>query len=408
MSAPSRTVARMSSRSSGDAELDELASVVQAGPGPIPDDGVFAVRSFAGPERYAEIMDPIRVAHLTDQHFGRVTPMQVQKRALELVREGKPDMVVITGDFVCHSQLYLDAMVEALATIEAPTFAVLGNHDHWSGADEVRRGLRKAGVELLDNAHTTITLRHQKLQVLGLDDAYTGHADAEKALRGLHTSVPTLALSHIAEEADRLWARGIPMVLSGHTHAGQITLAKMHEMLVGRVAGHRYVHGLYGDRRAPSPMGSVYVGAGIGAAVMPVRIGERAKREVAFFDLGVAPDASVDEHHVSQIPLPGRKPSEATQRKRALAVMKKRMKRERRTGEDRRDSAREGRGRRKDGARRRGAQSGCDARKCSAESAPMQPEPAAVTACRHRLSCTSPTANTPGTLVSTVPGLVTT
>lgn len=340
----------MSSRGSGDAELDELASIVQKGPGSIPDDGAFAIRSFAGPQRYAEMMDPIRVAHLTDQHFGRVTPMQIQKRALELTKAGKPDLVVITGDFVCHSQLYIDAMIEALSSIEVPTFAVLGNHDHWSGADEVRRGLRKAGVELLDNAHTTITIRHQKLQVLGLDDAYTGHADPEKALRGLRHDVPTLALSHIAEEADLLWARGIPLVLAGHTHAGQITLARMHEMLIGRVAGHRYVHGLYGDRRAPAPMGSVYVGAGIGAAVMPVRLGERAKREVAFFELGVPPDAAKNEHHVSQPPMPGRKPSEAVQRRRALAVLKKQLKRERRNGVDRRSAPREGgsRGRRHD------------------------------------------------------------
>src|SRR5690606_27979933 len=105
----------------------------------------------------------------------------------------------------------------------------------------------------------------------------------------------------------------------------------------------------YGDRRAPAPMGSVYVGAGIGAAVMPVRIGERAKREVAFFDLGVAPAEDAREHHASQMPMPGRKPSEATQRKRQLAVMKKQLKRERRSGDDRRDAARgETRGRRKD------------------------------------------------------------
>jgi uncharacterized protein len=339
----------MSSHGSGDASLDELASLVQTGPGSLPDDGTFAIRSFAGPQRYADMMDPIRVAHLTDQHFGRVTPMQIQERAIQLANEGNPDMVVITGDFVCHSNLYIDAMVEALSTIRAPTFAVLGNHDHWSGSSEVRRGLRKAGVELLDNANTTITLNHQKLQVLGLDDAYTGHADPERALRGLRSDLPTLALSHIAEEADLLWARGIPLVLSGHTHAGQITLAKMHEMLIGRVAGHRYVHGLYGDRRAPAPMGSLYVGAGIGAAVMPVRLGERAKREVAFFELGVAPDERVAEHHESQIPMPGRKPSEATMRKRAAAVMKKQLKRERRSGLDRREGTRgEKGGRRRD------------------------------------------------------------
>lgn len=319
----------MSLRGSGNQELDRLAKAVQRGPGSLPDEGNFAVRSFAGPIRYAQMMDPIRVAHLTDQHFGRVTPMHIQRKAIDLANQGQPDIVVLTGDFVCHSQLYLDALVEELRRIEAPTFAVLGNHDHWSGASEVRRALRAAGVELLDNVHTTITVRHQSLQVLGLDDAYTGHADREKALKGLRSHIPTLGLSHIAEQADALWAAGVPLVLAGHTHAGQVTLAKMHEMLIGRVVGHRYVHGLYGDRKALAPQGSVYVGAGIGAAVMPVRLGERAKREVAFFDLGVEPGA-VPEHHAAQDAFPGRKPSPQRKRKRALAVMKKQLKRERR------------------------------------------------------------------------------
>src|SRR5690554_1300546 len=325
----------MSLRGSGNQELDRLAKAVQRGPGSLPDEGNFAVRSFAGPIRYAQMMDPIRVAHLTDQHFGRVTPMSIQRRAIDLANQGRPDIVVLTGDFVCHSQLYLDALVEELSRIEAPAFAVLGNHDHWSGASEVRRALRQAGVEILDNVHTTITVRHQQLQVLGLDDAYTGHADREKALRGLRSNIPTLGLSHIAEQADALWARGIPLVLAGHTHAGQITLAKMHEMLIGRMVGHRYVHGLYGDRKALAPQGSVYVAAGIGAAVMPVRLGERAKREVAFFDLGVEP-GDVPEHHAAQDAFPGRKPSDVRKKKRALAVMKKQLKRERREWAERR------------------------------------------------------------------------
>ena len=113
-----------------------------------------------------------------------------------------------------------------------------------------------------------------------------------RATKGLRNDLPTIGLSHIAEEADHLWELGVPLVFSGHTHAGQVTLARMHEILLGRIIGHKYVHGLYGSRqRAGRPKGAVYVGAGIGAAVVPLRLGERAQREVAVFELGASAGA---------------------------------------------------------------------------------------------------------------------
>lgn len=287
------------------------------------------LRRFAGPIQYVDALDSLRVVHLTDQHVGRVTPLEAQLAAVEIANAQQPDLVVITGDFVCHSQAYLDQLAELMKRFTAPVMGVLGNHDYWSGADEVRRALRQGGVEVLRNQNTTITLRHQKLQVVGLDDAYTGHANRDAALKGLNPHVPALALSHIAEEADGLWAHGVPLVLSGHTHAGQITLARLHEIALGKLAGHKYVHGWYGSRRKSEAPGAVYVGAGIGAAVMPLRLGERGQREVAVFELGAAP-GTFDEHHEEQPALPGRKPSEKLQRKRAAAVLKKAERRQKR------------------------------------------------------------------------------
>lgn len=288
------------------------------------------VRRFAGPIEHAEALTHLRVAHLTDLHFGRVTPLAVQQHAVELANEAQPDLVVITGDFVCHSQLYLDSMMETLGKLDAPTVAVLGNHDYWSGAGEVERALRRGGIEVLKNQHTTITLRHQPMQIVGLDDAYTGHADRERAVKGLRRDVASLGLSHIAEEADWLWSRGVPLVLAGHTHAGQVTLARLHELALGRLVGHKYVHGLYGQRRARgadhSP-GAVYVGAGIGAAVMPLRLGERGRREVAIFELGSDVE-SFDEHHAEQPALLGRKPSPELTAKRRDYVHKRELQRE--------------------------------------------------------------------------------
>jgi predicted MPP superfamily phosphohydrolase len=283
------------------------------------------LRRFAGHVDHEEHLSHLRIAHLTDQHFGRVTAHAVQQAAIDLANAQTPDLVVITGDFVCHSQEYLDALEEALAKLKAPVLAVLGNHDHWSGATAVRRALRRAGAEVLDNVHTVLTLRHQRLQVVGLDDAYTGHADVEKATRGLRQDLPTIGLSHIAEEADKLWEHGVSLVFSGHTHAGQVTLARMHELFLGRIVGHKYVHGLYGCRKRTQAKGAVYVGAGIGAAVMPLRLGERGRRELALFELG-ASAGEAWEHHAEQPPLKGRAPSARTREKRRLQLERKKRK----------------------------------------------------------------------------------
>lgn len=308
------------------------------------------LRRFAGPRAYRRRLGHARIAHLTDLHVGRVTPFAVQRAAVEMANAEQPDLVVLTGDFVCHSQLWLDQLVEVVRGFKAPTIAVLGNHDHWSGADEVEAALKRGGVEVLRNRNTTVTLGHERLQVVGLDDAYTGHARVEEAVKGLRRELPTLALSHIAEEADGLWKRGIPLVLAGHTHGGQVTVARLHELSLGKIGGHKYLHGLYGSREArgnhedslvealPSRKkdegGAVYVGAGIGAAVMPLRIGDRGKREVTIFELGAEPGA-LDEHHSEQQPLPGRKPSQAVIAKRAAAVVRKRMQREQRAARSR-------------------------------------------------------------------------
>jgi hypothetical protein len=296
------------------------------------------LRRFAGPAAYVgQLSTPLRIAHLTDIHVGRVTPYEVQLEAVALANAERPDLVVITGDFVCHSQLYLDQLTALLREIKAPVLTVLGNHDYWAGAGEVLRAIQRGGAEVLRNQHTSLALGHQRLQVVGLDDAYTGHARREEAVKGLRPDLPTLGLSHIAEEADGLWHHGVPLVLAGHTHGGQVTVARLHEIAVGRFAGHKYVHGLYGTRRAPDPHrrdggpnGAVYVGAGIGAAVMPLRLGERGKRELTIFELGLPP-GTFEEHHQEQPALRGRKPTPAQVLRRQAAVAEKRERRARRS-----------------------------------------------------------------------------
>ncbi|HXU01989.1 MAG TPA: hypothetical protein VN903_13545, partial [Polyangia bacterium] len=78
------------------------------------------LRRFAGPAVYRDQIAHLRIAHLTDQHVGRITPFEVQMTAVEMTNAEKPDLVLLSGDFVCHSQLYLDQLTQLMRGFEAP------------------------------------------------------------------------------------------------------------------------------------------------------------------------------------------------------------------------------------------------------------------------------------------------
>lgn len=287
-------------------------------------------RKYAGHALFQrQLSRPIRLVHVTDFHVGRVTPRALHFAAAEAINTLQPELVVMTGDFVCHTQDYLADLTEVISRIQAPKFAVLGNHDHWCGAAKVRGALRRGGAEVLDNSWTELRLGSERLQILGLDDPYTGHADVQRASRGLNPELATIGLSHIAEEADKLWPLGVPMVFSGHTHAGQITVARIQEWTWGKLLGHKYIHGLYGQRESGLYLpGAVYVSAGLGSSVMPLRIGELSRPEITVFDLGA--ESIPGEERAEQSPLPGRAPSALTRAWRRHQVWWKAQRRRRR------------------------------------------------------------------------------
>src|SRR5688572_9470825 len=97
-----------------------LGGALKSGLDRIRNNARIQLRRFAGPSAYVGQMSHIRVAHLTDLHVGRVTPYEVQRTAVAMANAEQPDLVVITGDFVCHSQLYLDQLSGLMRELTAP------------------------------------------------------------------------------------------------------------------------------------------------------------------------------------------------------------------------------------------------------------------------------------------------
>ena len=220
---------------------------------------------------------PLRVAHLTDIHVGRMTPEGRLAGAVEAINALEPDVVLLTGDYVAHSLRYLQRLTHHLRALQAPAFATLGNHDHWHGADEVARALEHAGVRLLSNTSVPFEHRGAHWRLVGVDDAVTGHHNVERAFAD-HRGEPCIVLSHLAELAVAAERRGAALVLSGHTHGGQVKAGGVMEKVMRRM-GHRYILGWYHVGATP-----VYVNRGIGAAVFPWR-SHPATAEVAGIDL---------------------------------------------------------------------------------------------------------------------------
>jgi predicted MPP superfamily phosphohydrolase len=210
----------------------------------------------------------LRIAQLSDLHVGPKTPAALVQAAIEEVNRFEPDLVALTGDFLSFRRREVDTMRRLLGGLSAPTFAVLGNHDHWVDPRGAREALLGLGYEVIDNAWTSIRLRGAPLAVVGIGDLTTGNADVPRATRGLAARGTPLVLAHGPRTAEPLASLGRPaLCLSGHTHGGQIAIPILTPLFVRGLMRERYVRGAY--RVGPVQL---YVNRGIGMSGLRVRV----------------------------------------------------------------------------------------------------------------------------------------
>ncbi len=225
-------------------------------------------------------LEGVRIGQLSDIHVRTGVRPRRLELAVEMMNALAPDLVVLTGDYLCLSTRPLPALTRALRELRSPSYAILGNHDHWSGAPErVRGALRDAGVTVLTNEHRRVEARGHRFYLVGLDDSVTKHHDPERAFAGIPEGETTVALSHDPKSADFLHRYGPALILSGHTHGGQVFFEKLTPFVSERI-GIKYLSGFF------EIGGSVlYVTRGLGAA-LPVRF--RAPCEIAQLTLRAA------------------------------------------------------------------------------------------------------------------------
>lgn len=202
--------------------------------------------------------DGLRVGQLTDIHIGANTPDGRVIAAVDALNSARPDLIVLTGDYVTRKGDPLERVPELLARLEGDVVAVLGNHDHWTDGPTIKRDLGRVGFCVLQNQHTMVRVRGAPLCIVGIDDGVSRRDDVTAALRGAPPRAARLVLAHSPIVANKLPADAGMVCLSGHTHGGQIWLDGFTDGLFAR-AGQPYVRGRY-----QVSGNSLYVSRGLG------------------------------------------------------------------------------------------------------------------------------------------------
>lgn len=235
-------------------------------------------------------LEGLRIAHISDVHVGPYLGTEQLSQYVDRVNALFPDLIILTGDIVDDRASDLDAALPILARLHAPlgVVAILGNHDHAAGADDVAERLQRGThfVLLRDSSIPLTGPRGSRVHLIGIEDrggAIVRGAEEEQHLAGLLAGIPAdesvILLAHRPELFESAARAGVALTLSGHTHGGQIALplGGTRVLSPGNLMS-RYVRGLF--ERAGSYL---YVNRGLGLVGQAVRVG--ASREIALLTL---------------------------------------------------------------------------------------------------------------------------
>jgi predicted MPP superfamily phosphohydrolase len=225
------------------------------------------------PNRFAKSLDGLTIVHLSDLHIGLWTSPNLVPSVLGLARDLRPDLVVITGDMIDHKPSFSHALVRHLYLLDQVplgVFAVIGNHDIYTGACQISKALETGGVTMLRGSYHSFQEQGLPMALVGVDDPgriWTGSGgwlNLDQAMKGLDQDLFPVLLFHRPTGFEEACDVGIPLTLCGHTHGGQFALPGGPNLAS---LFYEYTHGLYKKQG-----NLLHVSAGIGTVGLPFRI----------------------------------------------------------------------------------------------------------------------------------------
>ncbi|MEB4592042.1 metallophosphoesterase [Candidatus Thiothrix sp. Deng01] len=213
-------------------------------------------------------LEGFTIVQLTDMHLRPYTQVEHIVRAVEKANALKPDLVVLTGDYVWHDEEDILDLVPELAKLDARCgiFAVMGNHDIKTDPVLIEETFFKHGIPVLRNDGLDLQYGGGVMHLAGIDDGWLGQPDIKTTLGKLRGDKPVILLAHEPDMIDWYAAdTRISLQLSGHTHGGQVQI-KPGKPFIRPYLGRKYVQGLHRVNES-----WIYTSRGIGSTGLPIR-----------------------------------------------------------------------------------------------------------------------------------------
>lgn len=227
--------------------------------------------------RLPEAFDGFRLVQLSDFHYDEHFSAIPIRKSVAVVNDLRPDLIALTGDFVTVPILERPASLRAAAAtvepcaallheLQAPKYAILGNHDAIASPDHVVRALESANITVLRNQSVAIERGRDRMWLAGIDDLLRGRPDMSATLANISEKETTILLAHEPDFADDASLSPVDLQLSGHSHGGQIWIPGIGAPWLPPMA-RRYPRGLH-------QLGNLtlYTNIGIGTIRAPIRI----------------------------------------------------------------------------------------------------------------------------------------
>ena len=210
-----------------------------------------------------------RIVQLSDLHYGFLVPLGLIRHVVKRANQLKPDLIVCTGDYVHerNSAAQIDQVWPVLSQLTAAygVYSVLGNHDHWADTARSDYWLKRTRQDL---RHKVVRIERegQNLWLAGAGDMWEDHRNLDVMLSKIPDSGCRIVLAHNPDSADTAFSRRIDLMISGHTHGGQVEIPFVGTPVLP-VQNKNYSSGL-----KRSPRGSkMFISRGIGWAICPIR-----------------------------------------------------------------------------------------------------------------------------------------
>jgi uncharacterized protein len=238
------------------------------------------VRSLSMPlPRLAPEFSGYRIVQLSDIHADRWMTTDRLAKIVRRVNQLKPDLVVLTGDFVTRSAEEFSPNLAAFSQLRSVdrTLAVMGNHDAWTNPLMIQNVLETAGVQVLNNQVATLQRKSARLSIAGVDDIWAKRDRLDQVLAALPSEGAAILLAHEPDFAEQSAATGrFDLELSGHSHGGQVKLPFIKRILPP--LAYKYPIGQY-------KVGNMiqYTNRGLGMSGLPLRF--NCRPEITVFTL---------------------------------------------------------------------------------------------------------------------------